>query len=127
MGVNNFNQLTVWQLGMEIARDIYCKTKTFPRDEMFGLTSQMRRAAVSIASNIAEGFNRQHSRDFQRFLLISLGSCGELQTQLILSSQIGITQPQDNNVLLEKITREQKMLKSFINQLQLKITASSKH
>lgn len=82
---HNFKELKIWQLGMEIARLIYKITKQFPREEQYGLTSQMQRAAVSIPSNIAEGCGRGTDLQTIHFLDIALGSSCELETQLLLS------------------------------------------
>lgn len=68
MEIRDFRDLKIWKLGMSIVMDIYHLTKSFPKDELFGLTSQMRRAAVSIPSNIAEGFNRYHTKEYTRYL-----------------------------------------------------------
>lgn len=80
--IKNFRDLDVWRLTMEIVVEVYEWTKTFPDDERYGLVGQMRRAAVSISSNIAEGFNRQHNKEYKQFLYIALGSCAELETQI---------------------------------------------
>ena len=82
MALKNFRELNIWQTGKEIFLSIYKITKNYPKDEMYGLVSQMRRAAGTIPSNIAEGFNRFHKKEFRQFLFISLGSCAELETQL---------------------------------------------
>ena len=81
--------LDVWKDYICLVKDIYLVTKDFPNDELFGLTSQIRRCAVSIPSNIAEGSARNHAREFIQFLYISLGSLSELETQLIIAQEIG--------------------------------------
>ena len=86
----DFQDLTVWQRAMELTEAIYTLTKTFPRDEVYGLLSQLRRASVSIASNIAEGRARATDRDFRQFLNIALGSTYEVQTQLLLAKRLKI-------------------------------------
>jgi len=82
--VQSFRELVVWQRGIELTVAIYGLTKSFPREEMFGLTSQIRRGAVSIASNIAEGQSRGSKNEFKQFLMIARGSNAEVQTQLVL-------------------------------------------
>ncbi|MDZ7735671.1 MAG: four helix bundle protein [Gammaproteobacteria bacterium] len=77
MKITNFKDLEVWKLGKEIVMDVYTVTSGFPRTEIYGLVSQLRRAAVSIPSNIAEGFNREHNKDYRRFLFVALGSSAE--------------------------------------------------
>jgi four helix bundle protein len=88
--VKTFRDLLVWQRSMELTVDIYRLTQAFPREEAFGLTSQLRRAAVSIPSNIAEGQGRQGSREFKQFLSIARGSNCELQTQLEIARALGL-------------------------------------
>ena len=78
--IKNFQDLRIWQIGIEVVKDIYVLTKKFPKEELYGLTSQMRRSAVSIPSNIAEGFRRYHNKEYKQFLYIVLGSCAELET-----------------------------------------------
>lgn len=84
-----FKDLEVWQLGRELANILYVLTKAFPRDEAFGLTDQLRRASVSIPSNIAEGWGRQSDGSFSHFLKIARGSLNEHQTQVILACDFG--------------------------------------
>ena len=81
--------LDIWKLGIELVERIYKKTQHFPKVEMYGLTSQMRRAAISYPSNIAEGAARNSKKEFLQFLYISLGSLSELETQLIIANRIG--------------------------------------
>jgi len=76
--IKNFEDLRIWQKGIEVVKDVYILTKKFPKEELYGLTSQMRRSAVSIPSNIAEGFRRYHNKEYKQFLYIVLGSCAEL-------------------------------------------------
>jgi len=86
--IKDFKDLKIWQKSMEIVMDIYNITKTFPREETYGITSQMRRSAVSIPSNIAEGFKRHHNKEYKQFLYIALGSSAELETHLILAENL---------------------------------------
>ncbi len=80
--------LEVWKNSMELVVAIYDLTKGFPKDELYGLVSQMRRAAISIPSNIAEGAGRHHDKEFQQFLYVAMGSVAELETQLFLSQRL---------------------------------------
>ena len=89
--VKSFRDLDVWRLGVELAETVYRVTARFPKAELFGLTSQMRRAAVSIPSNIAEGRARNSSREFLYFLSVSRGSLAELETQLELAIRLDYT------------------------------------
>ena len=85
---NTHKDLDVWKLGIELVQEVYEVTKVFPKEEMYGLTSQIRRAAVSIPSNIAEGYARESIKELIRFLYISLGSLSELETQLLISIKL---------------------------------------
>jgi len=99
----NFQDLRIWQKGIEIVKDIYILTKRFPKEELYGLTSQMRHSAVSIPSNIAEGFRRYHNKEYKQFLYIALGSCAELETQIIIANELDYIS--DNNIIesIEKL------------------------
>jgi four helix bundle protein len=115
--ISDFRELKVWKLGKEITIDVYKLTKEFPSDEKFSLVSQLRRASVSIPSNIAEGFNRYSRKEFKRFLSISLGSCAEVQTQIEICLELGFISEDSRKILIEKIIYEEKMLKSLANNL----------
>ncbi len=93
---NSYRDLIVWQKGMLLCKEVYLLTNNFPKEEVYGLTSQIRRCAISIPSNIAEGRGRNGDKEFIRFLQISLGSLYELQTQLELSLQLGFIQDIEN-------------------------------
>jgi four helix bundle protein len=88
-GFRSYQDLDVWKKGLAIATFMYQATANFPVDERFGLTNQMRRAAVSIPSNIAEGHARLSTAEFQRFISIAMGSIAELETQILLSAELG--------------------------------------
>ena len=90
MEIKSFRDLMVWQKAMELVEECYRITTNLPRNEEFGLKSQMRRAAVSIPSNIAEGHSRRHSREFLQHLSISLGSLAEIETQLDLALRLNL-------------------------------------
>jgi len=114
MAIRGFRDLDVWVLGKRIVVDVYATTKTFPKDETYGLSSQMRRAAVSIPSNIAEGFNRQHNREYRQFLHVALGSCGELETQVEVSKDLGYLDEPERARIVEQIDHEGRMLRRLI-------------
>lgn len=98
--MHNFRQLKIWQVSMELVKEILKSTEEFPIDRKFGLSSQINRSAVSIPSNIAEGSARNSDKDFSRFLSIALGSAYELETQLLLSESIGLlTKEKTNNII----------------------------
>ena len=86
--VRDFRELKIWQRSMKLVGQIYEITKKFPGDERFGLMLQIRRSSISVPSNIAEGFARRGNKEYRRFLYISLGSCAELITQLVISSNL---------------------------------------
>jgi len=115
MGIKTFRDLLIWQKGMQLVKEVYKLTRTFPKSEDFNLSSQMKRASVSIPSNIAEGFGRSTKKDFQRFLYIALGSIFELQTQILISyEQDYINQQQFDSI--NELTREaERMLCSFMD------------
>ena len=107
--------LDIWKNGLELVTDIYEFTKDFPKEEIYGLTSQMRRAAISYPSNIAEGAARNSKADYVRFIYISLGSLSELETQVIISKKLGYVS--DNEKILNEIEKLRKMTLNFINYL----------
>jgi len=119
MGIKDYKDLKIWQKGIEIVDKLYLITDSFPKSELYGLVSQMRRAAVSIPSNIAEGFVRQHNKEYRRFLYISLGSCAELDTQLIISHRRKYMTKNKLDELTEDINHESRMLVSLINKVSL--------
>ncbi len=112
---HNFKNLKVWQKAVELAVLIYEVTKTFPTEEKFGITSQMRRSSVSTSSNIAEGSARNSSKAFCNCLDISLGESFELETQLIIAFRTGILPEEKFSLLSREITELQKMVIGFKN------------
>jgi four helix bundle protein len=117
MKVKDYKDLRVWQKGIEIVDKIYSITNSFPKEELYGLVIQMRKAAVSIPSNVAEGFVRHHSKEYKQFLYISLGSCAELDTQVVISHRRSYITKKDIKELAEDINYETRMLVSLINKL----------
>ena len=109
-----YKNLILWQKAMVLAKDVYDVTSRYPQSEVFGLVSQMRRCAVSIPSNIAEGYGRATNRDLLHFLYISLGSSNELETQLILSQQLSFLNEENAEMLLQLNAQINKMLSSLI-------------
>lgn len=107
---NGYQDLIVWQKSMRLAGMIYILTRQFPREEQFGITNQMRRSAVSIPSNISEGYGRGSVKEFKHFLLIAYGSTLELETQLLLSEQIGFVQPAETHEAKLLVIEISKML-----------------
>lgn len=115
--IKNFQDLRIWQRGIEVVKDIYILTKIFPKEELYGLTSQMRRSAVSIPSNIAEGFRRYHNKEYKQFLYIVLGSCAELETQIIIANELDYINETNKTELIEKIKYICRMTVKLIKKL----------
>ncbi|HET9660959.1 MAG TPA: four helix bundle protein [Thermomicrobiales bacterium] len=111
--IRDFTDLRVWQKGMELTTAIYAATRRFPQDERFGLTSQLRRCAVSVPSNIAEGHSRNQHGEFLRFLLIARGSLGEMKTQLWIANSEGMI----DDVAMQRLIREADSLMRQISAL----------
>lgn len=117
MKVKDYKDLKVWQKGIEIVDKVYAVTATFPREELHGIVIQMRKAAVSIPSNIAEGFVRQHNKEYKQFLYISLGSCAELDTQSIIAHRRNYMTKGKLEDLAEDLNHESRMLVNLIGKL----------
>jgi four helix bundle protein len=111
--MHNLKELKIWQKAIDLAVDVYKATVSYPSDERFGLTSQIRRASVSISSNIAEGAGRNSKKEFCNFLGIANGSAYELQTQLVISNKLNLLQDDLLNDLLKQIEELQKMNYAF--------------
>jgi len=107
--MNNYKELKLWQKSVDLAVRIYEVTASFPKEEIYGLTSQIKRSAVSIPSNIAEGAGRNTKKDFNNFLGISVGSSCELDTQLIITSRVGFLTRSSLDALQNDINEIQKM------------------
>lgn len=116
--------LKVWQKSIELVKLIYVNTKSFPKEELFGLMSQMRRAVVSIPSNIAEGYGRNSIKECERFLYIALGSASELETQLIISKELEYISDDKFRSLDFLLNEIIKMLSALINSLKKDINNS---
>ena len=112
---NSYRSLVVWQKGMELAEKVYLITKKFPKEEIYALTSQVRRSAVSVPSNIAEGKGRGTDKEFVQFLRIALGSLYELQTQLELALRIEYITEKEFESIDQQMFEVEKMLNSLIS------------
>jgi four helix bundle protein len=115
--IKSHKDLIVWQKGKDLVELIYDVTKTFPSNEQFGLVSQLRRAVVSIPSNIAEGYGRQSTGNYKQFLSISRGSLLELETQIILSILLKYLEKNKSEIIVNKIEELSKMLSSLISKI----------
>lgn len=123
--MRSYKELDVWQVGMAMAESCYRTTRGFPSYEQYGLTSQIRRAAVSIPANIAEGYGRESTPSFIQFLRISQGSTKELETHLMLAQRIEMLDTIDADRLLGECERISKMLRNLIRSLQAKAASDN--
>lgn len=123
--MRNFKELEVWKESRLLVKDIYLLTNSLPQEEKFGLTSQIRRCVISIPSNIAEGSAKDSQKDFARFLQISLGSCFELESHLILCLDLEIINKDKTITSLENIQRLQKRISSLIKYVKTQILLKS--
>jgi four helix bundle protein len=110
MSVRHYRELVVWQKGMALAKLWYGVTKSFPKDELFGMTSQIRRAATSIPANIAEGHGRSHTKEYLHHISIARGSLAELETHVILSHEVALLSETDLNACLKIADEVSRML-----------------
>ncbi len=120
-GIKSYKDLLIWQKGIFLVVKVYKLVKTFPKEELFSLTSQIKRASVSISSNISEGYGRNTDKSFSYFLDISRGSLNELETQLIIAKELEfITDFDLYTEVLSLITEESKMINAFSKTLKVK-------
>ena len=115
--VRSYRDLLIWQKGIELVKVVYGLTGKFPNDELYGLTAQVRRSAVSVPSNIAEGQGRKHTGEFRQFLHVALGSIAEVDTQIIIAYELGYITAQEAADIEEKIIEIRKMTFSLIKKL----------
>ena len=118
--LKNYKELKVWEKAYKLCLDIYTVTKRFPKEEIYGLTSQIRRSAVSIPSNIAEGYGRKTTSEYVRFLYIAYGSVCELETQTMLSGDLDYMKKEKLQELREELGDVERMLKAMIKSLENK-------
>jgi four helix bundle protein len=121
--LKNYKELKVWQKAYRLCLDIYRFSREFPKEERFGLTSQARRAAVSIPSNIAEGYGRKSTADYVRLLYIAYGSLCELETQIMLAGDLSYLDDRTFSKLIENLSEVERMLKALIQSLENKPSA----
>lgn len=115
--MRDYKKLEVWNKSYIIGRDIYTITKKFPKEEVYGLTSQLRRSAISIPLNIAEGSRRSTDKDFRSFLFIAYGSCAELEVQIMYAREFGYISITEHDILIQQTSTISRMLNSFIKTL----------
>lgn len=126
MQLKSYQQLVAWQKAIGLVTDIYKTSAAFPRDEIYGLTSQLRRAAVSIPSNIAEGQGRATKGEFIQFLCHARGSLYELETQILIGRNLGYVPPEQETRLVDSITELGRILNGLITSLQKQAQKVSK-
>ena len=114
MKVKDYKELRIWIKGIELVKRVYDLTDEFPNNEMYTLMSQMRRAAVSIPSNIAEGFVRKNMKEYRQFLHVSLGFCAELETQINISKERNYITQTEFDLLIKELLHEMKMILNLI-------------
>ena len=115
--IRTYRDLDIWKLGIQLVKDVYELTEQFPKHEVYGLVSQMRRAGVSIPSNVAEGFRRYHNKEYKQFLYISLGSCAELETQTTIAKELTYISEGKETALLEKLHHLSRMISNLLKKL----------
>ena len=115
--IRTYRDLDIWSKGIRVVKDVYKLTENFPKQEIYGLTSQMRRAAISIPSNVAEGFRRYHNKEYRQFLYISLGSCAELETQVTIAKELEYIAEAREVELLEELDHLCRMISNLIKKL----------
>ncbi len=122
MSISRFRELKAWQLGMDLAERVYLLTDSFPKSETYGITSQIRRSAVSIPSNLAEGNGRDSTKEFLHFIAIAVGSICELETQLLLSQRLKYINMSDLETVLALLTETRRTIRGLQKALKSKIT-----
>jgi four helix bundle protein len=119
--------LDVWKDGINFVTKVYKTTSSFPKEEIYGITSQIRRAAISIPSNIAEGAARKSSNEFRQFLYIALSSAAELNTQLLISNNLGFLEPESTNSLNSELDSISRRLQGLIKSLKINKSPITNH
>ena len=115
--VKSYRELLIWQKGIELVKEIYRLTKIFPKEEIYALCGQLRRSAVSVPSNIAEGQARQHTGEFKQFLFVALGSLAEIDTQLVVANTLGYLTSKELDKMSERIEELRKITRGLISKL----------
>ena len=124
--IQSFKELTVWQEAMRLVEMVYIETRNYPKEEMYGLTSQTRRAAVSIPANIAEGYGRANRKEYLHFLSIASGSLAELETHLLLATRIKFINGQDMDVFQHQLNSVGRLLNALRKSLAIPQTLNPK-
>lgn len=115
--IRTYRDLEIWKTSIQLVKDVYKLTEQFPKQEIYGLVSQMRRAGISVPSNVAEGFRRYHNKEYKQFLYVSLGSCAELETQATIARELSYISEDKEAVLLEKLDHISRMISNLLKKL----------
>ncbi len=124
--IRSYRDLRVWQRGMDLVETIYVITQSFPKQEIYGITSQMRRAAVSIPANIVEGHSREHTKEFRNFLSVAQGSISELETELEIATRLGYLTSEQFNRLMTQVAGIAKQVRALREALAKRIAIQTK-
>ena len=124
--IRSYTDLRVWQRGMDLVEAIHVTTQSFPKHEIYGLTSQVRRAAVSIPANIAEGHSREHTKEFRNFLSMAQGSISELETELEIAARLGYLPVEQFSRLMPQVAGLAKQVRALREALAKRIAAQAK-
>ncbi len=117
MKIRSYKDLNIWKRSIGLVKDLYEITSLFPKEESYVLTSQIRRSAISIPSNIAEGFTRSHNKEYRQFLYIALGSCAELETQIMIANNLKYLEDNQLSVIIDELEIICKMIMNLIKKL----------
>ncbi|MDD5497825.1 MAG: four helix bundle protein [Atribacterota bacterium] len=117
MKIRSYKDLNIWQRSIGLVKYLYEITSLFPKEELYVLTSQIRRSAISIPSNIAEGFTRYHNKEYRQFLYIALGSCAELETQIMIANDLKYLEDNQLSVIIDELEIICKMIMNLIKKL----------
>ena len=115
--IQTYRDLDIWKTGIDVVKEIYVLTDKFPKHEMYGIVSQMRRSAISIPSNVAEGFKRYHNKEYRQFLYVALGSCAELETQITIARELTYITADNETTLLDKLDHIGRMISNLLKKL----------
>jgi four helix bundle protein len=115
--IKSFRDLIIWQRGINLVKEVYEETRNFPKQELYGLTSQIRRSAISIPSNVSEGHTRQHRAEFRQFLSMALGSLAELETQIIISRELNYISSEKSEKVIDQMDSLGKMIRGLMKKL----------
>jgi four helix bundle protein len=117
MGIKDYRDLEIWKRSMDLVEAVYESTRSMPKEEVYGLTAHLRKTAVSIPSNIAEGFARSYAKEYRQFLFVSLGSCAELNTQVLIAVRLKYLDPEKAAFMSQEIDVISRMTMALIKKL----------